>query len=71
VAEIDEPTFMYWLEVLPPVFMRGKVRENGRVYFFGFAEGYEPVKGFWCERDLEAGTKRYLTENTGVMNPRA
>ncbi len=38
-AEIDEETYFWFLEVLPPRFMNGS--------FFCFAEGMEPFRLFW------------------------
>jgi hypothetical protein len=42
IAEIDEETYFYFLEVLPPKFMRQSL--------FGFAEGSEPLRLFWKQR---------------------
>jgi hypothetical protein len=39
IAHIDEDTFTYFLEVLPPKFQSGNV--------FAFAEGSEPLRLFW------------------------
>jgi len=39
VCEVDEVTYFYYLEVLPPQFMDGG--------FFCFAEGSEPYALFW------------------------
>ena len=39
IANIDEETFMYFLEVLPPKFQSGNA--------FAFAEGAEPLRLFW------------------------
>lgn len=41
VHEIDEATYQYFLEVLPPVW----IGAGG----FAFAEGNEPVRLFWSE----------------------
>ena len=76
VAEIDERTFDYFLEVLPPVFMQqaAKPGPGQMCYTFGFAEGWESVKGFWSLRTDPtdpSSPMRYFVENTGVMNPRA
>jgi hypothetical protein len=38
-AEIDEETYFWFLEVLPPRFMAGS--------YFCFAEGMEPFRLFW------------------------
>ena len=40
VCEVDEETYFYYLEALPPQFMSGGA--------FGFAEGAEPYLLFWC-----------------------
>lgn len=45
--EIDSSMYDYWLEVLPPQFMGRMI--GGRRYDFGFAEGPEPIVGFWQE----------------------
>ena len=42
-AEIDEETYWHYLEVLPPKFLRHT--------FFAFAEGMEPLRLFWRNRD--------------------
>lgn len=39
IADIDEETFFYFLEVLPPKFQSGNA--------FAFAEGAEPLHLFW------------------------
>jgi Protein of unknown function (DUF1419) len=39
IAEIDEETYWYFLEVLPPKYMNGGL--------FAFAEGAEALKIFW------------------------
>ena len=43
IAEIDEETFWYFLEVLPPKFQRGNL--------FAFAEGAEALRIFWQKGD--------------------
>ncbi len=43
VAVIDEETFFYFLEVLPPKYMKGRL--------FAFAEGAESLRIFWKEGD--------------------
>ncbi len=50
-VQIDEEMFMYWLEVLPPVYMHKEILIEGRPVFcsFGFAEGREPITDFWKE----------------------
>ena len=39
IAAIDEETYWYFLEVLPPKYQRGSL--------FAFAEGAEPLRLFW------------------------
>ncbi|HUU95645.1 MAG TPA: hypothetical protein VM487_07885 [Phycisphaerae bacterium] len=39
IAEVDEETYWYFLEVLPPRYMDES--------FFCFAEGMEPLRLFW------------------------
>lgn len=39
IAEIDEETWSYFLDVLPPKFQRGNL--------FAFAEGAEAIRLFW------------------------
>lgn len=51
VAEIDEETYWYFLEVLPPKYQRGG--------FFAFAEGAEALRLFW--RKGERHFSRQLT----------
>lgn len=43
IAKIDEETFWYFLEVLPPKFQRGNL--------FAFAEGAESLRIFWQTGD--------------------
>ena len=43
IAAIDEETFWYFLEVLPPKFQRGNL--------FAFAEGAEALRIFWQKGD--------------------
>jgi hypothetical protein len=48
--EMDEESFYYWLEVLPPAYMGRIVKlPNGWSIraFFGFAEGEEQITAFW------------------------
>jgi len=51
--EIDREMFMYWLEVLPPVYMHKEIEIEGRKIFctFGFAEGRECITDFWKENE--------------------
>lgn len=41
IQEVDEETFNYFLEVLPPKYMSGSL--------FAFAEGEEPLRLFWSD----------------------
>ena len=69
VFEVDEEMFMYWLEVLPPVYMSRRVTlPNGREVkaSFGFAEGAEPVTAFWKERS--DGAVHHFGCRTNTMN---
>lgn len=43
MSDIDEETYWYFLEVLPPKFVNGSV--------FAFAEGAEPLQLFWRRGD--------------------
>ena len=43
IALIDEETYWYFLEVLPPKFQRGNL--------FAFAEGAESLRVFWRKSD--------------------
>ena len=43
IAVIDEETFWYFLEVLPPKYQRGNL--------FAFAEGAEALRIFWQKGD--------------------
>ena len=43
IAAIDEETFFYFLEVLPPKFQHGSL--------FAFAEGAESLRVFWRKGD--------------------
>ena len=43
IAAIDEDTFWYFLEVLPPKYQRGSL--------FAFAEGAEALRIFWRKGD--------------------
>lgn len=55
IHEIRADTFDYFLEVLPPKWMRG--------HFFAFAEGQEPLQLFWNAADsADTFFTRRLTE---------
>ena len=48
--EMDEDSWDYWLNVLPPVFMHRAIKlMNGDTVSatFGFAEGEEQITAFW------------------------
>lgn len=54
--EIDEETFDYFLEVLPPVYMNKNVKlpdGTSVVADFGFAEGSEEVTAFYSVVSVE------------------
>ncbi|HEY7154848.1 MAG TPA: hypothetical protein VH575_12875 [Gemmataceae bacterium] len=67
VFECDEEMYFYWLEVLPPAWMRRRVTIGGKpiLTHFGFAEGAERVVAFWREGD------RYFGCQTDILNPHA
>ncbi len=48
IAEVDEETYFYFLEAIPPRFTQGS--------HFCFAEGKEPFRLFWCDHH----TRRYF-----------
>ncbi|MBW3635006.1 MAG: hypothetical protein KY445_00900, partial [Armatimonadetes bacterium] len=51
VTEIDEEMWMYWLELLPPIYMNRRVEIAGKPRCaFGFAEGYDNIIAFWREQ---------------------
>ena len=56
IAAIDEETFWYFLEVLPPKYQRG--------HLFAFAEGAEALRIFWRKGD--AYFCRQLTEDETI-----
>jgi hypothetical protein len=57
IADIDEETYGYFLDVLPPKFMSGSA--------FAFAEGAEPLRLFWQEG--EQFFCRQLTQDETVQ----
>lgn len=59
IAAINEEEWDYWLEVLPPKWMRG-----GQ---FCFAEGAEAFRMFWYERSAEQYFCRQLTWDETVL----
>ena len=67
VCQVDEKTYSYYLEVLPPEFMLGD--------YFGFAEGFEPYTLFWREngqhfaRQLTWEETKRLAKAAGVPTP--
>lgn len=54
--EISEETYWYFLEVLPPKWMKGR--------HFAFAEGQEPLQLFWEEKRDEYRTRLLPWEQT-------
>lgn len=66
--ECDEEMWYYWLEVLPPAWMRRQVvlPDGTRVLAaFGFAEGAEQVTAFYRKDGRFCGCR------TSEMNPHA
>lgn len=66
--EITEGTFDYFLNVLPPVYMRRSIVLDGRArnVAFGFAEGCERITAFWAEK--RDNLVHYLCKRTHQMN---
>jgi hypothetical protein len=63
--ECDEEMFDYWLEVLPPVLWKRKVKlPNGETVnaAFGFAEGADVITVFWFKNG------RYFGCRTNIRN---
>lgn len=58
IIEIDEKTYDYFLEVLPPIHMKGG-------YFF-FAEGQEELTIFWRRKD-RFYARRTTWNETGAL----
>ena len=68
---VTREIYDYFLEVLPPAFMHKQIKlmdGTARVVDFGFAEGWENVTVFWCERK-PFQPARYFAEPTNIMNP--
>lgn len=65
ILEIDREMFMYWLEVLPPVYMHEEIEIEGRKVLcsFGFAEGRELITDFWREHG------KFFCKGSARMNP--
>ena len=67
VCEVDEETYFYYLEVLPPQFMQARV--------FCFAEGAEPYMLFWSReshfyaRQLTWEETKQLAQLAGIPLP--
>ena len=67
VCEVDEETYFYYLEVLPPQLMLGGC--------FGFAEGASPYVLFWRRggrffvRQLTMGETADLATRAGIPLP--
>ncbi len=47
ICELDEEAYFYWLELLPPRWIRGN--------YFCFGEGTGPFRLFWQKRDRYFG----------------
>ena len=62
--KVDEETFYYFLEVLPPASMRRTYRLDGEDVrtSFGFAEGCEEITAFW------KADGHYWCQKTGIIN---
>lgn len=65
-CEIDSEMFYYWLEVLPPVYMKQRHVIDGKEIYcsFGFAEGWEEITDFWIKDE------RYFCKLSNRMNLR-
>ena len=69
VCLCDNELSMYWLEVLPPIYMNEiqKVSIDGVVFdrkcSFGFAEGRETIVDFW-----PAGNGNYWSKRSNRLN---
>ena len=66
--EITEGAFYYFLEVLPPAYMRRTITTNNqpRRVTFGFAEGCERITAFWAEK--RGDEVHYFCKRTEEMN---
>jgi hypothetical protein len=53
VCEVSEEDYFYWLEVLPPKWMRSSS--------FCFGEGYDPFRLFWAQRAAPAWCRQNQT----------
>jgi hypothetical protein len=62
---VTEDVYDYFLDVLPPVMM-GSITYQGKVWSFGFAEGYDNVTLF--RQDRTSG--EYFAQATPWLNPR-
>lgn len=56
IAEIDEETYSYFLEVLPPKYQGGSL--------FAFAEGAEELRLFWQDRDNHFWVRQLTWDET-------
>jgi hypothetical protein len=66
--EITQDTFDYFLNVLPPVYMRRTLVFGSEIRnaWFGFAEGCEQITAFWIEK---CGSRtRYFCQRTDEVN---
>ena len=75
VFECDEDMYYYWLEVLPPSYLKNPVTlpDGQQVRSdFGFAEGAEPITAFWKTKDRKDGAEadgvRFFGCRTKIMN---
>ena len=68
--EVDEDTYWFYLEVLPPASMGKTYTLDGipQRTNFGFADGTELITAFWKEYD-GSGATRYFCQMTDVVNP--
>jgi hypothetical protein len=58
IAEVDEETYWYFLEVLPPKFMSGSC--------FAFAEGQEELRLFW-KSDKQYFCRQLTWDETAIF----
>ena len=59
VFRLDQETYDYWLEVLPPVYMfKDQTVKGDKIRCtFGFAEGAEQITDFWNDRGRLLGCR--------------
>jgi len=56
IAEVDKETYWYFLEVLPPNYLRGSA--------FALAEGQDALRLFWRDRDGHYWVRQLTWEET-------